>query len=144
MASIERRVLTKVTQVDGSIRERSTAKTWSSLTEVYERQLAIAASATVVVWDPTNDAGVPASFDVLQLTATVDLELELTCNEGDADEELSHLPLEAGVEFCLGADDARYTYTTDSYAGTLDVIDKIRVKEVNAVAGNLYVLIGKV
>ena len=98
------------------------------------------ASTTTVVWDPTNIAnGDPADFDLLVLVSSVSLELEMTCNEGHADEELIHVVLAASTPFMLGADDARYTYTTDAFAGTLDVLDKIRVKEVNAVAGTLEI-----
>jgi hypothetical protein len=93
---------------------------------------AIAADGTVVLWNPTL-ASTPAEqsdFKILILLTDVDVDIELTCNEGDADERVFAVRLAAGIPLVLGADDAYYNFTAgpagDAFAGTLDVIDKIR------------------
>ena len=122
-------------------------KTWtiqdtaSSLTEPLEMHIPIAADETLIVWDPTVAVtGMPADFDRLVMYSDGILDVELTCNEGDAQEELSSIRLVANIPFMLGADDSFYTYTTDAFAGTLDVIDKIRVDEPESSAKNLTLI----
>ena len=116
------------------------AITYTSIRDV---EYVIAASSTVIVWNPTNDnADSVTDFDVMILLADKDLRIELTTNEGDANEELSSLTLTAGVPMMFGSDNSYYNHSaSDVYAGTLDVIDKIRVKELAAVASNLRIIL---
>jgi len=86
-----------------------------------------------VLWDAAQ-SGALADFDLLVLVADQPVELEFTVNEGDGSEELGSLTLAKNVALALGDDAARYNHSaSDAFAGTLDVIDKIRAKETNAV-----------
>ena len=95
-----------------------------------DKVYSIAASATETIWAPTVDSTEAVSdFDFLFMKADGDLDVEMTVNEGDVDEELNSFRLANGCSFTLGADDAYDNHSaSDIYAGTLDVIDKIRVK----------------
>lgn len=93
----------------------------------------VAAGDTVVLWSPTvaGSAALPDSFTFLMLVADEDVMVEFTCNEGDANERVFAIQLAANVPFMLGGDDAFYNFTTDAFAGTLDVIDQIRCKNLS-------------
>jgi hypothetical protein len=86
-----------------------------------------------IVWNPTVDGGEAVSdFDLLFIVSDKTVELELTINEGDANEELISLTLAPNIPLVLGSDAARFNHSaSDAFGGTLDVIDKIRVKEGN-------------
>lgn len=88
----------------------------------------IAAEGTEVLWSPTvaGAAALPDSFTFLMLVSDEDVVVEFTTNEGDANEKIYTMTLAADVPFMLGSDASYYNYTTDAFAGTLDVIDKIR------------------
>src|SRR5581483_2865064 len=84
---------------------------------------------TVVVYDPTNDGlGVFSAFSALVVVAlTGNIELELTCNEGDANETVFSVKVVPGVPFILGSNYGRYgAVGAQGIDGTADVIDKIR------------------
>ena len=101
---------------------------------------AVLNNEAAVLWDAAA-SGALADFDVAILYSDQPVEIELTCNEGDGDEELSHFTLAKNTPVVLGSNAARYTYTTDAFAGTLDVIDKIRAKETNSVAATVTLLL---
>lgn len=94
----------------------------------------IGAGLTETIWAPTVDSTEATSdFDFLFMKADGDLDVEMTVNEGDANEELNSFRLASGCAFSLGADDAYATHSaSDIYAGALDVIDKIRVRNPGA------------
>jgi len=107
-------------------------KTFTGLTQEW-RNTGYPKGSTVILWD-TSASGNLADFDVLILYTDVEVEIEYTINEGDGNEELGSFRLAANVPFILGADDAYYNHSaSDAFAGSLDVIDKIRVKESNSV-----------
>ena len=80
-----------------------------------------------VLWDAAA-SGSLADFDLLVLSSDQPVQVEFLC----VDEYMS-VPLEKNVALVLGSDDAYKTFTTDVFAGTLDVISKVRVKELNSV-----------
>lgn len=112
---------------------------YTSVNEIWCQEIAFDADDTLTVWDPTNWSGYQfTAFDRLMMMSTRDLDVEMTINEGDANEELISFRLAANVPFFLGADDAYYNHSASNiYAGTLDVIDKIRIDEPNSTAGKL-------
>jgi len=94
-------------------------------------------NAAAVLWDAAA-SGSLAAFDVLTLVSDQPVELELTIKEGDAAEELVSLTLAKNTALVLGGNAARYNHSaSDAFAGTLDVIDKIRAKELNSVAATI-------
>lgn len=109
----------------------------------------IAAGTTKQIWNPvaSNQPLAPSAFDYLYALASVAMFLELTCNDGDANERVFAVPLAAGFPFALYADDAFYNFTAgpagDAFAGTLDVIDHVRIKNAGASDGLLTWAIGK-
>ena len=119
--------------------ETLSSRSLSDLTEAHDATHQVS-SETVTLWDASL-AGSLASFAALLIVSDQPVELELTCNEGDANEELSHVSLARGVPFMLGEDAARYNYTTDAFAGTLDVIDKARVKENDGLTASVRIVI---
>lgn len=120
-------------------------KTFSSLSEVENRTIDVAADGTPTIWDPSNDSGdTTEDFTYLLMVSNGVLDVEMTINEGDANEELISFRLAADTPFLLGADDAYYNHSASNiFAGTLDVIDKIRVDEPNSVAVKLELEMGR-
>lgn len=118
------------------------------------RSQSVAASTAATLWDPTVWTGFPFSgFDLLEiwfessLVATV--LLELTCNEGSGQEQLFLFALKSGAKFRLGSNISAYNIVAAGdaftvYGITPDVIDKIRVKNLDATnAVTVYVTMGK-
>lgn len=113
-------------------------RTFTGLT-LEDRYSEIVNNSAVTLWNPTvSGVGIP-NFALCLIYTDVEVEIEFTCNEGDSDEELVSLTIAANTCLVLGADDSRYTYTTDAFAGTLDVLDKLRVKENNSVNATVTV-----
>jgi len=97
---------------------------------------------TQVVWDAAGNGEPISSFQGLFMWSDGVLDCEATGNNGDANEELASFRLAPGVVYGLGADDSYYNHSaSDVYAGTLDVIDLLRVKEDNSEDVNLWVLL---
>ena len=95
---------------------------------------ALTADQTRTIWDPTVEATeATTDFDFLVAFSDGIVDMEFTTNEADANENLSTRRLVADVPYMLGADDA-YAGATPGFAGTLDVIDKIRLDEPSSAA----------
>jgi len=139
----------KIEILSGGAHSHSTVtfdKTFTVTAITYD-VIVVAANATKIIWDPTTAATEATSdFDFLFMQATKDLDVEMTINEGDANEELNSFRLVAGVPFVLGADDAWFNHgASDIFANTAsnpDVIDKIRIDEPNGVAAELILILG--
>lgn len=86
-------------------------------------------NATQTIWSSTATGEQITTFQFLAIWASGEIELELTCNDGDAAEAIFTVKLAANVPFLLGSDDSRYN--TGALTGTADVIDLIRIKEGN-------------
>lgn len=114
--------------------------THTGLTAIDNRDYAVTADQTRTIWDPTVEATEnPSTFAFLLLCADGTLDVEYTANEGHASETLSTQRLYNGLPLMLGADDAYYN---GGLAGTLDVIDKVRVDEPASAARNLKLIMG--
>jgi hypothetical protein len=115
----------------------------SNVNEIFQMEFDVAADGTQIIWDPTNWTGMQISaFDRMILFADSDIDVELTVNEGDANEELSSFRIIKDIPFVLGADDAYYNHSaSDAFAGSLDVIDKIRVDEPNSAATKVTLIL---
>lgn len=89
-------------------------------------------AVTKVLWDGTTDP-ILTSFSLLFLVADGELDLEFTCNEGDPNEEMFVLRLQANLPLALADGVSYYNHlANDALGSTADEIDKIRVIERNA------------
>lgn len=142
MASLKIKTEIEIINDRGDKTNTRFTKVFSSLNEIYRQEVDISANGTVIVYDPTNWSGIQfTAFDALVMYSTKDLDIEMTINEGDANEELNSFRLAADTPFILGADDAYYNHSaSNAFGGTLDVIDKIRVDEPNGSAAKLTLI----
>lgn len=144
MAQIRFSATCKITDDRGKVREWTYENLFTSLTEPSVRLIRVATSTTLTVWNPTVDTSEQVGdFDFLGMVTDLVLYVEATVNEGHANEELGSFPLAANTFLAFGADDAYYNHSaSDVYAGTLDVIDKLRVRNPSAstVANLLLIL----
>lgn len=131
----------RLTVTDGDHDDDSTApvfavdKTVSSLT-AYETKRRVLNNATATMWSSSAVGEPLTAFSFMALWVdTGEVEVELTCNDGDANEAIFTVKVTADCPLILGSDDSRYN--TGALTGTADVIDLIRVK--NSVAADYVV-----
>lgn len=127
---------TTITLTDNNADDDSTPpsyvveKTISGLNSVQPPIRRIVNNTTITLWSSTA-AGALGDFDLAAIWCdTSTLEVEFTCNDGDAAEASFTVTLVPGIPLILGADDSRYN--TGALSGTSDVIDLIRVKNGSA------------
>lgn len=120
-------------------------RTVTGLTETAKRQFVIAALSQEIIWNPSVDTSEQfESFAFVALIADGTCDVELTCNEGDANEELFSIRLVKGVPLTLPDDTSYYNHaTSDAFGGSADVIDKIRVDVPGSTAVTLDMIIVK-
>lgn len=141
-------ITTSIQVTDSDLASTSTdpivkiTKTVPSVSDYRLMRFVVAADATSILWDPNNDAAPVGSFQHLVMWADGVLDVELTTGEGEATEELSSFRLAANTPYMLGADDSYRNHSaSDVYAGTLDVLDKIRVDEPNSTTVTCWLLL---
>lgn len=100
--------------------------------------------ATSTTWDAwASDAEEPVTdFDFLWIESDQDVLVELTCdqNNGVGREEMV-IEVIADKPWYLCSDDSHALYTADFAAGTADVIDRIRVRNVSGSTANVRVFL---
>ena len=102
----------------------------------YEQKRRVVNNTTVSLWSSSAVGEALTDFDFLALWVdTGSVEVELTCNDGDAAEAIFTVTVTADTPLILGDDASRYD--TGALTGTADVIDLIRVK--NSVASDVVV-----
>ena len=129
--------------VKGYYKWPSLRKTFTGLTAVADATFAITASATKSLWDPLTDATeVVADFDVLIAVPDGNLDLELDIDQNASfGRELNSIRIVKDLPFCLGADDAYANHSAgNAFGGTLDLIERLRVKDPTAAARKLRLL----
>lgn len=110
-------------------------KTISSLT-AYEVKRRVVNNATITLWSSSAVGEPLTAFSFFAIWCdTGEVEVELTCNDGDAAEAIFTVKVTADCPLILGSDDSRYN--TGALTGSADVIDLIRVK--NSVAADYVV-----
>lgn len=96
----------------------------------------VAAGATAILWNPTDTSSpaLPSTFAFLMLVSDEDVMIEFTCNNGDTNDRVFAVALKANVPLMLGDDASYFNYTAtgDAFTGTLNVINKIRCKNLSA------------
>jgi hypothetical protein len=133
-----------VTDAQSDVTTHEWAKTIGSLTEFFRAETVIADGATETLWDPRNESvsDLCGDFDVLVFKADQAIKLEFTCNEGDANEELFTHVIASGCPFILGDDGATYNHSTNDAFTTVDVIDKIRIKNSSGSSATVLLIMG--
>ena len=114
---------------DGSIQTYETSAEIDSLEKAVVKETTVN-NATATLWDAAAAGEVATAFDfcvLLCLDATVDV--ELTCNNGDANEALFTIRLRPDVPVPIPANFSEYN--PGGFGGSDDVIDLIRVRENN-------------
>jgi len=114
-----------------------------SFTEAWRREIVLVTGTTAVLWDPVASSLSPSAFVALAIASEVDIDVEMTINEGDANEELNSLRVRANVPLVLGADDAYDNHgASDVYAGSLSIINKIRARNDSGADGTVLIFVG--
>lgn len=102
----------------------------ASQKEILRMEIDVPVSSTVIVWDPNNWTGFPVTaFQAILFWSDQPLLLEEVCNEGDANEDTNLIELSIDTPYILGSNKSTFNRSVgDAFAGTNDVIDRIRVK----------------
>lgn len=96
----------------------------------FQREYSVGTSTTQEVFNVTNDLG---SFDYLEVVSSISgvyLELTTDQNNGVGDESYT-VELVAGLPFLLFGDGSYANYTVNFGGGTLDTIERVRVRNVS-------------
>ena len=91
-----------------------------------EKKRFVVNNTTKTMWSSSAVGEPLTTFSFLAIWTSIEVELELTCNDADAAEAIFTVKLVPNVPFVLGSDDSRYN--TGALTGSADVIDLIRVK----------------
>lgn len=105
-----------------------------------EKKRIVVNNTTKTLYSSTGVGEAAADFDLLVVWSDVEVELELTCNDGDAAEAIHTVKLVPNVPYVLGSDDGRYN--TGALTGSADVYDLIRVKNSNATDAIVHFVVG--
>ena len=106
----------------------------------FYKMVSVATSTTKTLYDSTTDL---ADFDFMIIFSDQDVYLELTADQNASlGTELLTTKILAGIPFILGTNLAYANYTVNFGGGTIDVIDRVRVRNLGATTGNVTVLAG--
>lgn len=105
-----------------------------------KKDVSCAQNTTKTIYDASTDL---ADFDFLAILSDQDVMVEFTTDaNGGVGDEFYTMELAAGVWFILGDDVSYANYTSAFGGGTLDVIDKIKVRNLGATTANVTCLTG--
>ena len=130
MANLKFETTLTITDTDSNVEPKTTTST-TSYTSYEEKEYSIAATTNQVVWDPSTDGSETGSdFDFFYVKADGNCDVEFVTDVGDdVGNEAGTVRVIANIPLVLGADDSYANVTgVDALGGTLDVIDKIRVR----------------
>ena len=107
----------------------------------FYKMVSIAQSTTGTLYDATTDL---STFQFLLVVSDQDVYLELTADQNASyGTELITTKILAGIPFVLGTNAAYANYTVNFGGGTVDVIDRVRVRNLGATTANVTVLAAK-
>mgnify|MGYP001582441660 CR=1 FL=1 len=106
----------------------------------FKRDASVAQNTTATLFNTTNDL---SDFDCMIILSDQDVMLEFTTDlDNSVGDEVYTLELSAGVPLVLGDDVSYANYTVNFGAGTLDVIQRVRVRNLGATTANVTLLAG--
>lgn len=118
----------------------------TTITEIKEKEISIAASATITIWDTsaTPENITTLSFCQIINTGANTIEVEYVVDDGgEVGEELHTVVIPSkGHDILLSGVAYANHSAGDAFAGTKDVIERIRIKEPNAVAATVNFILG--
>jgi hypothetical protein len=120
-------------------------KTVDSLTEIRKQEITVSASSTVLLWDSVSTSENINDFDYILIynTGSGNLHIELEVDEDNSvGEEFSTIVLPTKTHSVFFSNSAYANNGSGSFSGILDIIEKIRVKEPDGVAGSVLFIIG--
>jgi hypothetical protein len=105
---------------------------------VHDQTVDLATATTTTLFNTTEDL---ADFDFLFITSTQDIYLELTTDlDASVGDEVYTVPVTANVPFVLARDDSYANYTVNFGGGTLDVIQRIRARNVSGSTATIRIV----
>lgn len=146
MSSIRIETLVKFTDERGVVKKIPIATTLSSLSKPEERDYSIADAGTQICWDPLAVATENAStFSFLLVWADGAVDVEFICDDGgEVGKVIWTERVVADVPLMLGADDSYANPgADDAFAGTLDKIERIRIKNSSGATRKIKVIIAE-
>lgn len=146
MSSIRVETLIKFTDERGITKKIPIATTISSRSKPEERDYSIADAATQNCWDPVAvDTENPGSFGFLAIWSDGDVDVAFHCDDGgEVGKVVFTLRVTQDVPLILGADDSYANVgVDDAFSGTLDVIDRIYIKNSSGTTRKIKVIIAQ-
>ncbi len=133
MASIKIETTITITDEQSKEKKFTVTKTISSLTSIEERDYAIAADATSVIWDTSGGENAMTDFDFFLAWSDGNMDLEFGAgSSNDVKRLVADLPLMLGADDTVGG--------TGIFGQVADLIDKIRSDEPSSVARKLKII----
>ena len=132
------------TDLNGLQKERPYSKTITCANGAEERIYSLATATELTVWNPTVDTSeAGATFVYLRVVSDQDVML-LTVTDigGEVGSVWGTHELVKGLPFQLGSDTSYANGSDNSFTGTLDVHDQIRIRNDSGSTAIISVLIG--
>ena len=104
----------------------------------FYKMVSVAQNTTKTIFDATSDL---ADFDFLLVVSDQDLYVEETADQNASFGTMNMAKkILAGIPYVLGTNIAYANYTVNFGGGTIDVIDRLRVRNLGATTANVTVL----
>lgn len=146
MTSIRVENLTKFTDERGITERTPVSVTLGSRSKPEKRDYSIPDATVVNCWDPlATDTENPQSFSFLEIWADGLVHVEFTVDDGgEVGKVVFTLPVIADLKFQLGSD-ASFANpgADDAFSGTLDLIERIRIKNLSGATRKVQVRIAE-
>jgi len=146
MTQILHKTAITLTYPSGRTENINLSYTDTSITEIRNQEIVIPISTTITLWDTsdTSENIKTLAYAYLQNNSAGTLEYEFVVDDdGSVGEELHTGVIPAGGHVDLLSNIAYANHSAgDAFAGTKDVIERIRIKEPNGVVGSLHFILG--
>jgi hypothetical protein len=148
MTQIHHKSKTEIVFPSGRVVPIETRYTDTTITEVKDKEISITASSIITIWDTSSSSEniKTLTFCLIKNTGPNTIEVEFTVDDGDdVGEEFNTvvIPSKGSHVLMSGSSYANHN-AGDAFAGTLDLIEKIRIKEPNGVNANINFILGGV
>ena len=146
MAQIIEKTITKIIYPSGRVEEVSSSYKDSSLSELRREEIVLPASTTITIWNLADSSENIDSLSFFKIfnNGSSSIQIEITVDDGGEVGEELHTATIPSKSFYILTSSAAYANHSvgDAFAGTIDSVEKIRVKEPNGVASSLIFILG--